>query len=190
MLKNKHVWTKKRWRLVRREEALHNLSLEAGVPQLPRSTFTSMLRVFASSIGVISTLVAVCVLLLMVGWFVSAVDDFSRHVSELPMVGIAFLLSLLLLPGIPYTQHHRDMLLYPPCITELYQQLITSGKITVCDITGVESLPNERYLISYQFTPLETTEIVHGQYWTTDKSVQSGKEMAVIYLDSIYHVLL
>ncbi len=187
--KNKCIWAGKRQELARREEALHNIALQAGMPLLPQSKFTPIIRVYSDCTGVGGTLAGAFVLGLMVVWFVSVADDFFRHIGDLPMMAVAFVLSLLLLSSVSYARRSRDLIIYPPCVIRLYQQLIVSGEIAACQVQDIETLDDSNYLIHYQFTLAQTGQSVKGQY-VADRPFQVGTKMVVIYLDATCHMLL
>jgi hypothetical protein len=187
--KNKHIWIGKRRELARRDEALHNIALQSGVPLLPQSTSTRIIRLYTDCIGVAGTLVGMLVLGLIIVWFVSAADRLFRYISELSMVVFAFVLSMLLVSSVSYARRTRDLIIYPPCVIRLYQQLIVSGKIAACQIQDIETLDDSNYLIRYQFTLEQNGQNVKGEY-VTDRPFQVGTKMVVLYLDARCHVLL
>jgi hypothetical protein len=188
-LENKRVWAGKRRELARREEVLLNIALQAGVPPLPQSALTPIIRVYTDCAGVGGMFAGAFVLSLAIVWFVSAADDLLRYAGDLPLMGFAFILSLLLLTSISYSRRFRDLIVYPPCVIQLYRQLIASGEITVCEVHDVETLDDSNCLIRYQFTLPQKGESVKGQY-VTDRLFQVGTKMIVLYLDATCHVVL
>lgn len=187
--KNKHIWIGKRRELAQREEALHNIALQSGVPLLPQSTSTRIIMVYTDCIGVSGTLVGMLVLGLIIVWFISAADHLFRYTNELSMMVFAFILSMLLMSSVSYARRTRDLIIYPSCVIRLYQQLIVSGEIAACQVQDIEMLDDSNYLIRYQFTLERNGQNVKGEY-VTNRPFQVGTKMVVLYLDATCHVLL
>jgi hypothetical protein len=94
-------------------EAINVIALQAGVPPLPQSALTPIIRVYTGCAGVSGTFAGAFVLSLAIVWFVSAADDLSRYASDLPRMGFALVLSALLLTSISNSRRFRDLIVYP-----------------------------------------------------------------------------
>jgi hypothetical protein len=186
---NKRVWNGKRRKLARRREVLRNIALQAGLPPLPRSRFTRILEVYASFVGVVGAPIAVIAIGLAIGWIVKKDYDMPQMCNNLTMIAMAVVFSLLQLWSRSFPQRVRDLVVYPPYVIRSYEQLIASGKVTICEVQAVEPFEGSNYLVHYQFTPLDSEDSVKGLY-VTGRPIQVGMKMAVIYLHTTYNALL
>jgi hypothetical protein len=186
--KNKRVWAGKRRKLARHDEVLDNVARQAGVPPLPQSRVTRIYRRYTSCAGVGALLSGIFVLGLAIAWFIAV--EFWRYLGDrAPTMCTAAGIALLLLYLSIYTQKTLDQLVYPPCVLQLYQQLIKSGQLTSGEVQSTEMLAEAKYLIRYQFTLPTSNQSITGQY-VTDRPFPVGTKMAVIYLDANCHALL
>ena len=187
--RNKCIWSGKRCDLARREEVFHNIALQARIAPLPRSKFTQVVKVYANCIGGAGTIVGVFVLVLSGWWFVSAVRNLLWNVDACTMMVMALVAGVLLLPSFSKSRRSRELLVYPPCVQKLYQDLITTGQVVACEVDNIERLEDSAYLIHYRFEETQTGETITGQY-VTNKPFQTGMKMAALCLDTTCHVLL
>jgi hypothetical protein len=186
--KNKRVWAGKRRALARHDEVLDNIARQAGVPPLPQSRGTRLYRRYTSCAGVGALLSGIFVLGLAIAWFIAV--EFWRYLGDrAPTMCTAAGIALWLISLFFYTQKTLDQLVYPPCVLQLYQQLIKSGQITSGEVQSTEMLAEAQYRISYQFTLPTSGQSILGQY-VTDQQFPARTRMAVIYLDANCHALL
>lgn len=187
--RNRRIWSGKRSDLARREEVFRNIAVQASIPPLPRSKFTQVVKVYATCIGWIGTIVGVFVLVLSGWWFVSAARNLLWDVDAYVMMAMASVAGLLLLPSFSKGRRSHELLVYPPCVQKLYQNLISTGQVVTCEVDNIETLEDSAYLIHYRFVLPQIGENIEGQY-VTNKRFQTGIKMAVLYLDTACHVLL
>ena len=187
--RNERVWAGKRSGLARRAEVFRHIARQAGVPPLPPSRTTPLFRLFATGIGVGAGLVGVVGMGLAIWWLVSAVRNAFWDLDALSMVVMAGIFSLVLLANARNLWGSHDLLVYPPCVKQLYERLLTSGRVTTGRVRDVEIRDDATYRIRYWFTPVEAGERVEGEY-VTDRPMRADEDMAVLYLDATCHVLL
>jgi hypothetical protein len=186
--KNKRVWAGKRRKLARHDEVLDNIARQAGVPPLPQSRGTRLIRMYTSWARVGAMLAGICILGLVIVWFVSV--EFWRYLGECVLyIGFTVIASLVLFGDLSSFRRLRDQIVYPPCVLQLYRRLIDSGQLALGEVQSTETLAESKYLIRYQFTLPTNNQSITGQY-VTDRQFPAGTNMAVIYLDANCHALL
>jgi hypothetical protein len=187
--RNKRIWEGKRQELGRPKEVFYNIALQTGIPPLSRSKLVPILKIYTDCIKFGGRLIYALVLILTIWWFVSAISSHFSDIDMLGLTGFMFLVSLWLLLGWSRDQPPSEQLAYPPCLMQLYKQLIVSGEVTTCEVHDTETLNDSMYLIRYRFTSPKNGERVEGKY-VTNRAFSAGTKMAIIYLDSTCHVLL
>ena len=186
--KNQRVWAGKRRNLARHAEVLCNIARQAGVPPLPQTRATRIFEMYTRCAGIGAFLTGVFVLALAIAWFIGV--EFWRYLGDrAPTMCTSAGVAILLLYLFFYTPKTLDKLAYPPCMLQLYRQLITSGQLVVGEVQSVEALADSKYVIHYQFTLPANNQSVTGQY-VTDLQFPTGTKIAVIYLDANCHALL
>lgn len=186
--KNRRVWCGKRKYFARHDETFEHVARQASMPPLPQWRETRRIKAYIGYAGIGAFLIGVFVLGLGIAWCIAV--EFWRYLGDYAMgMGLAIILSVVLLTYPWRTQRLCDQFIYPPCVIQLYQQLLSSGQLTVGKVQSIETLAESKYLIHYQFTLPADGQSIIGQY-ATDRQFPVGARLAIIYLDAKCHALL
>ncbi len=186
--KNKRIWAGKRRDFARHDEVLAHIARQADMPPLPQTRGVRLYRRYTRYAGIGALLSGIFILGLAIAWFLAI--EFWRYFGDrAPTTCTAAAIALWLLSIFFYTQKTLDKLVYPPCVVNLYRQLLKSGQLTLGEVQSTEVLADSKYAICYQFTLPAIDQSIIGQY-VTDRQFPDGTKMAVIYLDVHCHALL